>query len=73
MLACHSGLRPQYYNDNISIINLVTKEINHLTEKGFNILIMGDLNSRVGDEPPLRIVGNDKKVNENGRLLKQFV
>ena len=72
-LACHSGRRPQHYDDNISIINLVTKEINHLTEKGFTILIMGDLNSRVGDEPPLGIVGNDKKVNENCRILKQFV
>ena len=72
-LACNSGRRPQHEDENTDLLGLVGTEIEHLRAQGFQILILGDLNSWTGEEGRYGIPGSRRDINFNGQLLSDFL
>ena len=48
-------------------------EIEHLRAQGFQILMLGDLNSWTGEEGRYGIPGSRRDINFNGQLLSDFL
>ena len=72
-LSCQSKRRGDRSEENIEILSLIQQEIAILKVKDFKIIVMGDLNSRLGCEGKHSIPGNSPDVNSNGELLKTFL
>jgi len=61
-----------YVEVNTRIYSQITNHITDLSQKEYEILLVGDFNAHVGDEGMYGIQGNMPLVNENGDLLIQF-
>ena len=64
--------KPEFVRDNRILLDLMSREVKDLTNMGYRCITIGDLNARVGHLGVLGERGNDRKVNENGRMLKDF-
>ena len=71
-MACLNSNKPEFVRDNRILLDLMSREVKDLTNMGYRCITIGDLNARVGHLGVLGERGNDRKVNENGRMLKDF-
>ena len=71
-LACLNSSKPEFVRENKILLDLMSREVKDLTSMGFKCVTVGDLNARVGHLGVLGERGNDRKVNENGKMLKDF-
>ena len=54
---------------NKETLNTIEQQVQALQNKGWGIIICGDMNGHVG----LRIPGNNKDINSTGRAITQFI
>ena len=69
-LRIDSAVFPQYYENNVKLMDKIKEEMAVLRSEGMRITVIGDMNGHIGNKQPYGIPGNPHTlVNRNGKLI----